>query len=86
MPRIRLLEDTELDDDSRAAAQAMEAQGKDTSTLRGLAHSRELFKTYNQFYFLYLQIELINLYPTPFLLHSCGTTHRLFILIYKLFG
>lgn len=51
MPRIRLLEDTELDDDSRAAAQAMEAQGKDTSTLRGLAHSRELFKTYNQFYF-----------------------------------
>ena len=50
MPRIRLLEDTELDDDSRAAAQAMEAQGKDTSTLRGLAHSRELFKTYNQFY------------------------------------
>ena len=51
MPRIRLLEHTELDDDSRAAAQAMEAQGKDTSTLRGLAHSRELFKTYNQFYF-----------------------------------
>ena len=28
----------------------MDAQGHDTSTLRGLAHSRELFRTYNQFY------------------------------------
>jgi hypothetical protein len=50
MARIRLLENHELDEDSRRVAEQMEAQGHDTSTLRGLAHSRELFRTYNQFY------------------------------------
>lgn len=50
MARIRLLENHELDEESRRVAEQMEAQGHDTSTMRGLAHSRELFRTYNEFY------------------------------------
>lgn len=50
MTRIKLLDDHELDDETRAIAKQMDALGQDTSTLRGLAHSRELFRTYNQFY------------------------------------
>lgn len=48
--RIRLLENHELDEETCRVAEQMEAQGQDTSTLRGLAHCRELFQTYNQFY------------------------------------
>ena len=50
MARIKLLEDDELPDATRAAAQRMEAQGIDTCTLRGLANSPELFEAYNAFY------------------------------------
>ena len=50
MARIKLLPDDELTDATRAAAQHMDAQGMDTSTLRGLANSPELFEAYNAFY------------------------------------
>jgi hypothetical protein len=50
MARIRLLSDEELDDATRAAVHAMEANGQDTSTLRGLANARALFDSYFQFY------------------------------------
>jgi hypothetical protein len=50
MARIRLLADEELDDATRAAVQAMEAGGQDTSTLRGLANAQALFDSYFQFY------------------------------------
>ena len=49
MARIKLLPDDELTDATRAAAQHMDAQGMDTSTLRGLANSPELFEAYNAF-------------------------------------
>ena len=51
MARIRLLPDEELNEATRATARALEANGADTSTLRGLANSQALFDTYNQFYF-----------------------------------
>ena len=51
MARIRLLPDEELDEATRAIARNMEAQGQDTSTLRGLANCQEFFNAYNQFYF-----------------------------------
>jgi hypothetical protein len=51
MARIRLLPDEELDEATRAAAQAMEASGADTSTLRGLANAQEFINAYYQFYF-----------------------------------
>jgi hypothetical protein len=51
MARIRLLPDEELDETTRANAQAMEARGLDTSTLRGLANSQDFFNLYNQFYY-----------------------------------
>jgi hypothetical protein len=50
MARIRLLPDTELNEQTAAALQAMEAAGQDTSTLRGLANAQELFDSYFQFY------------------------------------
>ncbi len=50
MARIKLLPDDELTDATRAAIQHMDAQGMDTSTLRGLANSPELFEAYNAFY------------------------------------
>ena len=50
MARVRLLEDHELSETARAAAQAMEASGADTSTMRGLAHSQALFDKYFGFY------------------------------------
>tara|TARA_B110000971_G_C19912152_1_gene455049 strand:+ start:17 stop:322 length:306 start_codon:yes stop_codon:yes gene_type:complete len=51
MARIKLLADEELDETTRANAQAMEARGLDTSTLRGLANSQDFFNLYNQFYY-----------------------------------
>ena len=51
MARIKLLEDAELNEATRAAAQAMEANGADTSTLRGLANCPDFFKSYYEFYF-----------------------------------
>jgi len=50
MARIRLLSNEELDDATRAAAEAMEAKGQDTSTMRGLANAQPLFNSYFQFY------------------------------------
>ena len=50
MARIKLLADEELTDATRTAAQRLDAQGMDTSTLRGLANSPELFEAYNAFY------------------------------------
>jgi alkylhydroperoxidase family enzyme len=50
MARIRLLPNEELSEAGAAAAQAMEAAGQDTSTLRGLAHAQEFFDSYFQFY------------------------------------
>lgn len=50
MARIHLLADEELTDATRTVAQHMDAQGMDTSTLRGLANSPELFEAYNAFY------------------------------------
>ena len=50
MARIRLLPDEELSEAGAAAAQAMEAAGQDTSTLRGLANAQALFDSYFQFY------------------------------------
>jgi len=50
MARIKLLADEELTDATRTAAQRMDAQGMDTSTLRGLANSPELFEAYNALY------------------------------------
>lgn len=51
MARIRLLPDEELDEATREAAQAMDAAGADTSTLRGLANAQEFISAYYQFYF-----------------------------------
>ena len=51
MARIRLLPDEELDEKTRAAAQEMETNGLDTSTLRGLANSQDFFNSYYQFYY-----------------------------------
>lgn len=51
MARIRLLPDEELDEKTRSTAQEMETKGLDTSTLRGLANSQDLFNSYYQFYY-----------------------------------
>ena len=50
MPKVRLLENDELTDSARQTAEAVEAAGGDTSTLRGLAHSQALFADYFRFY------------------------------------
>ncbi len=50
MARIKLKEDNELNEATLAAARAMEAQGADTSTLRGLANRQDMFYSYFQFY------------------------------------
>ncbi len=50
MARIQLLSDEQLDERTRAAVQAMEAAGQDTSTTRGLANAQALFNSYFQFY------------------------------------
>jgi hypothetical protein len=51
MARIRLLADEELDDSTRKTVKAMESNGLDTSTIRGLANSQEFFNSYFQFYY-----------------------------------
>ena len=50
MARIRLLANEALPDRTRAVVEAMEANGQDTSTLRGLANAQDLFDSYFQFY------------------------------------
>lgn len=50
MARIKLLADGELEPPVLAAVQAMEANGQDSSTSRGLANAQEMFNSYFQFY------------------------------------
>jgi hypothetical protein len=51
MARIKLQEDSELSEGALAAAKAIEAQGGDTSTLRGLANRQDMFDAYFGFYY-----------------------------------
>lgn len=50
MARIKLIEDSELSEATLATAKAIEAQGGDTSTLRGLANRQDMFDAYFSFY------------------------------------
>jgi len=50
MARIRLKEDSELDENLRAHVQKLEASGADTSNIRGFAHRQDMFDSYFQFY------------------------------------
>lgn len=50
MARIRLQDDNELAPHVQALVAAQEAQGADTSNLRGFAHAQEMFDSYFQFY------------------------------------
>ena len=50
MPRIRLKKLEELDQKTKAVVQKMESEGKDTSTIKGLANSQALFDSYFKFY------------------------------------
>jgi len=51
MARIKLLTNEDLDETTRNNVEEMEAKGLDTSTIRGLANSQELFNSYFQFYY-----------------------------------
>ncbi len=51
MARIRLLEDDELPEKTRAQVQATEAAGADASVLRGLAQHSGFFDRYFEFYY-----------------------------------
>ena len=50
MPRIRLKKLEELDQKTKAVVQKMESEGKDTSTIKGLANNQTLFDSYFKFY------------------------------------
>ena len=50
MPRIRLKKLEELDQKTKAVVQNMESEGKDTSTIKGLANNQTLFDSYFKFY------------------------------------
>ncbi|MBO6557176.1 MAG: hypothetical protein JJ921_08750 [Pseudomonadales bacterium] len=50
MARIRLKENDELEPHVRELAEKMDAQGADTSNLRGFAHRQDMFDSYFQFY------------------------------------
>ncbi len=50
MARIKLLADSELEPQVLAAVKAMEANGQDSSTSRGLANAQAMFNSYFQFY------------------------------------
>ncbi|MBL6690620.1 MAG: hypothetical protein ISP91_09525 [Pseudomonadales bacterium] len=50
MARIRLKENDELEPHIRELAEKMDAQGVDTSNLRGFAHRQDMFDSYFQFY------------------------------------
>jgi hypothetical protein len=50
MARIRLKEDDELEPHILGAVKAMEANGADTSNLRGFAHRQDLFDDFFKFY------------------------------------
>ena len=45
MARIKLLTNEDLDETTRNNVEEMEAKGLDTSTIRGLANSQELFNS-----------------------------------------
>jgi len=51
MARIKLLTNEDLDETTRNNVEEMETKGLDTSTIRGLANSQELFNSYFQFYY-----------------------------------
>ncbi len=51
MARITLKQDSELSETALATAKAIEAQGGDTSTLRGLANRQDMFDAYFGFYY-----------------------------------
>lgn len=50
MARVRLKDDDELAPHIQGIVAAQEAQGADTSNLRGFAHAQEMFDSYFQFY------------------------------------
>ena len=50
MPRIRLKKLEELDQKTKAVVQKMESEGKETSTIKGLANNQALFDSYFKFY------------------------------------
>ena len=50
MSRIRLKKLEELDQKTKAVVQKMESEGKDTSTIKGLANNQALFDSYFKFY------------------------------------
>ena len=50
MARIRLKKLEDLDERTKAVVQKMESEGKDTSTIKGLANSQPLFDSYFKFY------------------------------------
>ena len=50
MARIALKQDHELNPNILQAVQAVEANGADSSTMRGLANSQALFDSYFKFY------------------------------------
>ncbi len=50
MARIRLKEDHELAPHIQPVVEKLEAQGADTSNLRGFAHRQDMFDSYFQFY------------------------------------
>ncbi len=50
MSRIKLKDLRELDSGTQAIVKKMELEGKDTSTIRGLANNQSLFDSYFKFY------------------------------------
>lgn len=50
MARVRLLENNELTEPVRALVEKLDANGTDTSNLRGFAHRQDMFDAYFQFY------------------------------------
>ena len=50
MSRIKLKDIKELDLKTQAVVEKMELQGKDTSTIRGLANNQSIFDSYFKFY------------------------------------
>lgn len=51
MSRIRLLDDAELEPETRARVQAAEAAGVDVSVLRAVGHRQDMFDRYFAFYY-----------------------------------
>ena len=51
MPRIRLLPDDELNPETLAQVQAVEASGADATVMRAVANRPEMFEDYFKFYY-----------------------------------